>query len=387
MDIKTMILMLALGNLTLAVALGLFEYSARKSFSLSTWPYSKFIQGLAWCCFYQRGDLAEFISILLANTLLFVGITLEAGAMWEAGEYTEWRRYLLPPLTIGIGLFVGVYVTGQSSNMLVAIASLIASLLYAVAGFALLKAWRGASVLTRFVAVSTLLLAFVIAMRAAWAWLSADEVHLLSASWVQHLTFGSMYLLMMINGFGFLLIMREKQELELQRLAIVDPLTEAPNRRGFYNALLPWVALARRPGQSTAIIMLDLDHFKRVNDTYGHQVGDVVLKAVVEVGQKQLRDSDVLGRLGGEEFAVILPRTNLPDAMQVAERIRLAIANMPIKTERALIYVTASMGVTLIRADDSTVSLFNRADQALYAAKQAGRNTVREALAVEPMLV
>ncbi len=192
---------------------------------------------------------------------------------------------------------------------------------------------------------------------------------------------------MLLNGFGFLLLSKEKQDAALIRLSVVDPLTDAPNRRGFFNSLAPWMALARRPGQTTAIIMLDLDHFKRVNDTYGHPVGDVVLKTMVEISKQQLRDSDMIGRLGGEEFAVLLPRTALPEAVIVAERMRTALMAMPIKTERAMIYITASFGVTTIRPDDSMVTLFKRADEALYQAKHLGRNQVKEAAPPEPMAV
>jgi diguanylate cyclase (GGDEF)-like protein len=169
-------------------------------------------------------------------------------------------------------------------------------------------------------------------------------------------------------------------------LELIDPLTNAPNRRGFFNALAPWLALARRPGHSTALIMLDLDHFKRINDNYGHSVGDQVLKEVVDVGKTQLRDSDLMGRLGGEEFAVLLPRTNLSDAGIVAERMRQAIMGFHIKAEKAILTTTASFGVTTIRPDDSMVSLIKRADDALFAAKNAGRNQVMEAAPVAELL-
>jgi diguanylate cyclase (GGDEF)-like protein len=173
--------------------------------------------------------------------------------------------------------------------------------------------------------------------------------------------------------------MREQAQRELERLAVVDALTDVPNRRGFFIALAPWLSLARRPGVPTALVLFDLDQFKRVNDSYGHPAGDTVLRAVAEVCKKHLRDSDQLGRMVGVEFAILLPRTNLPDAMMVAERMRAAIEASPVKTERAMIGMSASFGVTTIRADDSTVSLFKRADEALQQAKLAGRNRVAEA--------
>jgi diguanylate cyclase (GGDEF)-like protein len=186
---------------------------------------------------------------------------------------------------------------------------------------------------------------------------------------------------MLLNGFGYLLLSREQLQRELARLALVDAATEVPNRRGFFNALAPWMALARRPGVPTALVKFDFDQFKRVNDSYGHPAGDTVLRTLVEVCKKQLRDSDQLGRLVGVEFALLLPRTPLAEAVMVAERIRAAIAAHPVKTERAVINMSASFGVTTIRAEDSTVSLFKRADEALQTAKLAGRNKVVEASA------
>jgi diguanylate cyclase (GGDEF)-like protein len=139
------------------------------------------------------------------------------------------------------------------------------------------------------------------------------------------------------------------------------------------------MALARRPGQPTALVVFDLDQFKRINDGYGHPAGDVVIAHLMETCKRQLRDSDLLGRLVGVEFAILLPRTNLDDATMVAERMRAAIESERVKTERAMISLTASFGVTTIRPDDSTVTLLARADEALRVAKKAGRNRVEVA--------
>jgi diguanylate cyclase (GGDEF)-like protein len=123
-------------------------------------------------------------------------------------------------------------------------------------------------------------------------------------------------------------------------------------------------------------VLFDLDNFKRINDSYGHAAGDVVLAALLDVCKRQLRDSDQLGRLVGVEFAILLPRTGEVDAAMVAERIRGAIEGRRVKTERAMISLTASFGVTTIRPDDSSVTLLARAEDALRAAKDKGRNRV-----------
>lgn len=389
MDSLTLILLLAMGNATLCVSLFFFDFQNRKSLTLSIWSWAKAIQTLAWLLLLGRNHIPDVVSIFIANMLLQAGIALEAGAMWEAQEHAFWRKPFLAMLVVFAMAFgvvcalepapgTGVtYVTWR-----VMLASLMVAILYGAQAWAILRFGGGQTAnfgtpLRRFVGLATAILALIVGLRAVLA-LPLD-LSLASNHWLQSMTFGGMYLQMLINGFGFLLLAREQQEAELMRLALVDPLTNAPNRRGFFNALNPWLALARRPGNSTALIMLDLDHFKRINDNYGHPIGDQVLKAVAEIGQSQLRDSDLIGRLGGEEFAVLLPRTNVADAMMVAERMRQAIMAVQIKAEKAVLSITASFGVTIIRPDDSMVSLIKRADDALYAAKNAGRNQVVEA--------
>jgi diguanylate cyclase (GGDEF)-like protein len=181
---------------------------------------------------------------------------------------------------------------------------------------------------------------------------------------------------MLLGGFGWLLLARERLQGEVARLEVVDPVADVPNRRGFFQLLAPWMALARRPGPATALVLFDLDNFKRINDSYGHAAGDVVLSALAAACKRQLRDSDQLARLVGVEFAILLPRTSQEDAAMVAERIRGAIEAERVKTERAMISLTASFGVTTLRPDDSSVTLLARAEDALRAAKDKGRNRV-----------
>ena len=380
MDITTMLLALALGNLSLCAALFFFEHGRKKPLALSTWSIAKQCQAAAWLLLYIRGSgvVPDAISIPLGYAVLFAGVALEAGAMWEAAERPRWRTPTLWLLILAIGVFVASYVIDPAGLRTVA-GSLILGAFYLSGAAALSLGWRGASMLHRFLAIATAALALlvaargvmVLAMPGGWGWVSNSVLQLWSS--------GAFYLLMLLNGFGYLLLTREQVQRELERLAVVDSLTDVPNRRGFFIALAPWLSLARRPGLPTALILFDLDQFKRVNDSYGHPAGDNVLRAVVETCKKQLRDSDQLGRMVGVEFAVLLPRTGMPEAMIVAERMRAALEATPVKSERAMIGMTASFGVTTIRADDSNVSLFKRADEALQAAKALGRNRVAEA--------
>lgn len=378
MDIKTLVLALALGNLSLCAALFFFEYESKKSLTLSTWAIAKQCQAAAWFLLYFRGVVPELLAGPVANALLLAGLAFDAGALWEAYGRTRWRNYLYPALSVAAGLLLAFHVLDSGPGWRLAAGSLFVGFFFLAGVLALMRAWRGGSMLRRFLVVAMAALTLVVVGRGLLTAAYPDGLSWISPNLMQLFGFGGFYLMMLTNAFGYLLLSREKLQSELERLETTDPLTDVPNRRGFYQALGPWMALARRPGQPTALILLSLDQFKRVNDSYGHAAGDAALKTMVETCKKQLRDSDLMGRLGGAEFAIQLPRTSLEDALMVAERMRRAIEAMPVKAERAVIKLTASMGVTTIRADDSTVSLFKRADEALQAAKVRGENQVAQ---------
>jgi len=164
-------------------------------------------------------------------------------------------------------------------------------------------------------------------------------------------------------------------ELELRLLAMRDSLTGALSRLAFREEAHRAVLLAVRHGYPLSCILFDLDHFKNVNDENGHSVGDLVLKSCVGTCQARLRQSDRLGRIGGEEFALLLPHADVSAAMRVAEKMRAAIAALDIPGADGRVRITASFGIAeLDRTAPEVDELMRRADSALYAAKNAGRN-------------
>jgi diguanylate cyclase (GGDEF)-like protein len=166
----------------------------------------------------------------------------------------------------------------------------------------------------------------------------------------------------------------------IERLSLIDQLTGIPNRRCFDERLQMEWKRAKREQTSISLLMIDLDKFKRINDTYGHQQGDIVLQTVVKTFQYAFnRPADFAARWGGEEFIVLLPNTSLSGAMNVAEKIRTAVEKTEIPYyEGVIIKLTVSIGVnSLIPEQDSSINAFiSNADKALYAAKEAGRNRV-----------
>ena len=380
LDASTMVLVLALGNLTLCALLTFFEHGPHRSPALVPWSLSKQIQGGAWLLLAlgDAGVVPVPIAVPLGYALLFAGVAVEGGAAWEAARRRAWRTPTMIVAGVAILAFFLCYLIDAEGLRVVA-ASLLLGGFYFSGALALAWRWADASLLQRFLALASMALALVVASRGlsvlllpgGWGWLTSELLGQLSS--------GALYLLMLGNAFGVLLLSRESLQQALERAEIVDPLTDAPNRCGFFQLLAPWMALARRPGMPTALVVFDPDGFKRVNDSYGHPAGDVVLRQMVELCRRQLRDSDQLGRVVGVEFAIVLPRTNLGEASLVAERIRAALEASPVKSERAMIKLTASFGVTTIRPEDSTTTLFQRADEALRQAKQQGRNRVAQA--------
>jgi len=385
MDSTTMVLALGLGNLALCAALFFFEHVDGRPAALSAWGWGRQYQAAGWLLLAigAAGVMPEGLAFPVAYGLVFAGVAWECGAQWERAGRAHWRRVLIPLLGLALAAFVLCNLIDPIGLRAIA-ASLILGAFYLAAAVALARGWREASMLRRFLAISTAILALVVGARgvlvlvapAGWGWISNDLLRQLHSA--------ALYLLAVLGAFGWLLLGRERLQGELARLDVVDALTDVPNRRGFFQALAPWMALARRPGQPTALVLFDLDQFKRINDSYGHPAGDVVLATLAAACKRQLRDSDVLGRLVGVEFAILLPRTGEQDAAMVAERVRAAIEVQRVKTERAMISLTASFGVTTVRADDSNVTLLARADEALRAAKAAGRNRVE--LAAPPVL-
>lgn len=165
---------------------------------------------------------------------------------------------------------------------------------------------------------------------------------------------------------------------DLERLTVTDELTGLANRRKAIQRLTEEFARFRRTGAPLAVMMLDLDHFKNVNDAHGHAVGDAVLVDIAERIRSTVRDYDLAARMGGEEFLVLAPSTDHDGAIGLAERIRLAIEQAPMAAGDTPLHVTASIGVTSAGpADDGIDPMLARADQALYEAKDAGRNAIR----------
>jgi len=200
------------------------------------------------------------------------------------------------------------------------------------------------------------------------------------------------FIMAMFLGIGwaimFIVLNAERLENELestqrqfQKMATTDFLTGIANSRLFRESGEHEIQRTRRYNGTLAVLMIDLDYFKKVNDAYGHAVGDKVLVAFTDICKKNLRDFDIFGRLGGEEFAILLPQTETNNARILAERLCSIVARTDIEAEDKILRITVSIGVSvLLSEEDSLDKMLRRADDAMYEAKRNGRNQVAVAL-------
>ena len=182
-----------------------------------------------------------------------------------------------------------------------------------------------------------------------------------------------------VGVFVFIPMFRriENQEQELHKKAYIDPLTNCHNRRSFLTNAGTAFERSRRYDHTFAVLYIDIDHFKSINDTHGHAVGDEAIKQMTRICEENIRDSDILGRLGGDEFGIILQECGLDYATQTAEKLRSCVSDHIIPGDTTAIRISISIGaVTIIESDDDAFDILKRADKNLYEAKQMGRNLV-----------
>jgi diguanylate cyclase (GGDEF)-like protein len=182
----------------------------------------------------------------------------------------------------------------------------------------------------------------------------------------------------------FVLMLSYQLNKNLASMVTVDSLTNVLNRRGLEDASLKMQGMCKRINMSMAVLLIDIDHFKKVNDKHGHLAGDEVLKHLSNVVLGVLRSGDVFGRYGGEEFIVFMPNTNENEAAKLAERVRVSVDSTPFKNGQLAIHITVSVGVTdSVRSGYDFKGLIAAADAALYAAKKSGRNRVSQSANVK----
>lgn len=343
---------------------------------LPQWARATWLVFVSSILFALRDFLPVAVSVTLANAMLMGALLLYLyGSCVHFQVPMRWMGWLVwcGLCLVGLGWFAHVEPSfrWRMAFALPAMGSVMGAHAW------LLFRQPGRSLGRRFtvLALSAMTLVFVLRWVHAIVW-AQDNGHLFAVEYVQSAYMSSYTILLLLITVGLVLLASERMREAFEFQATHDTLTGAFNRRAVLDQLTQELARSQRYHGVFSVLMLDLDHFKHVNDRYGHQVGDEVLKLFVQRIGKILRPNDTLGRLGGEEFLVLLPETSPAAAQATAERILLAVA----QESETLPACTASIGVASWLPQDRTVDdIVARADRAMYTAKGNGRNRVEVA--------
>ncbi|MFZ5426495.1 MAG: GGDEF domain-containing protein [Thermodesulfobacteriota bacterium] len=376
-------------GLLLHGALGLvllMTYLTRQTYpGFRSWTASQAFWVLGSAAFFSRGWLGEPLSVLLSNPFFILCCLFIRNGMARFHGYDGDRRALAANLAAGaasVALCYWYKFGDGNVNLRIVWHSLGLSFILACAVVEPLVRSRGRSPVQAVVSAGLALAVACMLVRAWLAWRNPVYTDLFSQDAMLRPMLLMSFFGMVIAVFGFIALTHERMERDLlaaraslEQLANTDDLTGLANRRGLALAALHDIRLARRYGHPVSFVIFDLDHFKDVNDTHGHAVGDEVLAAIAARCCGVLRETDTLARWGGEEFAVLMPETGLGEAVFIAGRLRDFLRDFePVPGVRA----TASFGVAEL-GDESFEQLAARADKALYRAKREGRDRVRTA--------
>jgi diguanylate cyclase (GGDEF)-like protein len=368
-------LVLAIGNIGFAMLMAGYARGAAASPALRVWTWAKLVQGGANLFGWMHPDFPVLWIGVAADTLLILGMAFEMAAYCTFFGFARWKRAWYPFTLLALLIFHVARFNGVSGNDLAVLMSIIVALYTGAMAFILLRPGTGHSLLQRIIGVNDSI--FFIAMVArAYTGIVHGNLTVFTPHMVQTFAYLTGFLLIIVNGFGFLLLCKEKDDRQMAQLATIDSLTGLVNRRAFFDLTESARMLAERLRKPISLMMIDIDHFKRLNDRFGHATGDEALCVFADTAQLTLREHDIMGRLGGEEFALVLPGTDLDGALQAAERLRLAVAGALLPTSGNAYTMTVSIGVVLIDPHEHINGALARADHALYAAKSAGRNRV-----------
>lgn len=371
-DIPSFLLALGVGNIAFAVLMAGYTHRAVPSPGLRLWMWARFGIGLCQLLGWTRSflDLPSLRGFEGAGWVL--AVSLEVAAYCIFFGLARWQRVLLPISALALAIMLAAGSAGLPVVYLTALVAGVVALFAAAMAWILLRPSRRASPLQRIIGVNDAVFALSVACWAA-SCLGSDMPGQRAA---QEYAYLAGYLLMIVNGFGFLLLCKEKDDAEMARLASTDSLTGLPNRHAFLERAELARQSALRQRQPLALAMLDIDHFKQINDRFGHASGDEALTVFARTVRESLRAHETVGRLGGEEFAIVLPGTDLGGALQAAERLRVAVRGATVITSGTPYAMTVSVGVVVVDAHETLGMALARADHALYAAKSGGRDRV-----------
>lgn len=379
LDNRTLLFSLMLISGLMALSLAVVARDGEQN-GLKKWSGALMLEAVAWLLIALRGVISDTLSILVANLLLATAQAIKLGAIHEYRklDWPHWQCIL--PVLFAVSIFVILPYDAMRAR--IALGSLLYSLqvtltlraLRTDAGSRSGRAWG-------LVFYSYAVMLPMLLIRAAAALFGTVEFAgpnmSVAPNSTQLAVFVCLVALNLLGSMGFILMIKERADREMRALAMSDSLTKIFNRRALMAQAEKETAAAERNHLPLALVMIDIDHFKHINDQYGHAAGDAVLVEVARLLASQLRKQDTVGRYGGEEFCILLPATDEDGAVALAEKLRMAIAAASLPAGKTHISVTISLGITVWQTEMSPSDcgqLLEKADRALYQAKAGGRN-------------
>jgi len=380
-DVNTLLLVTIYVEVLLGLLLLFVWMQNARIHAVAWWGFAHLVRAGSIVLFGMYGSTSELISIDLANTLLFTAFAMT----WTGARVFDGRPVQPTGLLVGAALWL------FASRMLIAADSVELRVLLSngiIAAYTWLTAyeiWRGRSepLVSRWPAVFMLFAhgaLFLLRTPLSVMLPGITSQKIFTSVWLTVPSFEALLFTISV-AFILLAMAKERSEHLYKTAALIDPLTGLPNRRAFLDALDRLVLRQAKNKRPLALLLIDFDHFKSINDRFGHSCGDRALQIFAEIVRAELRPFDYVGRIGGEEFAVALPDVGREGALLVAERIRTSLAATASLIDGHPVRSTVSIGVVVSNglAADACM-LLALADEALYRAKERGRNRVEFAL-------
>ncbi len=378
--IGTLIVVLISGHIVTGLMGGFFLARRKKDSTFYTFLLARFCDALAWGLLSLKGYLSNRLSMLVGGALLILGSAFQIIAFFLVKERLTLHIKRICYCVTYLFLFLlswTLHLFHYNDVVHMAVLSFSLAGLWSIPCYYSFSN-KSASSFQKFMSyvygVWIIFLIFktfeVLYFYVPISPITDHPYHILFFLW--------QYVVMMVGNIGLILLSKEKTDRQLTKYATYDELTDLYNRRAFFIRAKECLSFCTRHQTPVTFFMMDLDNFKKINDKYGHMVGDIVLKHFASTLKKQLRGYDILGRIGGEEFTALLPGVSEKEAYGIAQRLRNSVAESVVHILHYSIKYTVSIGITSVVPTQYTTieQLYRVGDQALYQAKQNGRNQV-----------
>ncbi len=378
LNVGAMWIVLILGHFATGILIIAYTAKHRKSKAVNMLLLGKWCQMAAWVLLGLRVVTPSMLLKAVGNAVLIAGAAAELIALLILkNSYARIQSRAYAGVLIAcVAVFFLALAYDTAEDFRIAMASVVAAVMMAFPVYVLCTD-RNASPLQRVIAMFYAATVLFLLCRAYAAFTTDMNLDISSTNFFNVGLFLLLYLAMLAGSVGFILLDKEKMDQELLRAASYDGLTNVFNRSAFIQRAKDAISLFARRQEPISYLLVDIDDFKKINDEYGHFTGDIVLVHFADTIRSILRDYDLFGRYGGEEFAIMLPGADEEEAFGIAERLRMAIGDSTINVDSEIKY-TISIGVATMVPDRETSvdMLYKLSDSALYVAKMQGKNRV-----------